>query len=88
MAPKVANEKIENLLISTNENGVSDHKTLLAAYKELDTCLEDRKVQRPVVIIADGHSSRHDLEVLRYLQKKQMILYRRATFILHGCRAD
>ena len=33
MAPEIADKNIDNLMISVNEHGVSDHATLLAAYK-------------------------------------------------------
>ena len=36
MAPVEAVEKINNLLISTTENGVQDHSSLLAFYKLFD----------------------------------------------------
>ena len=75
MAPKEAVENIKHLLISTSENGVQDHKTLLAAYKKFDSYLTEWNVERPVVILSDGHSSRFDLDVLTFLRSKQMRLY-------------
>ena len=72
MAPEVADTEIENLLVSVNESGVSDHKTLLAGYKTLDSVLEARGVKRPVVILADGHASRFDEGVMSLCQKKNM----------------
>ena len=54
MAPENAESQIENLFVSVNENAVSDHKTLLAAYKNLDDILTLRNVERPIVLIADG----------------------------------
>ena len=74
MAPPVVAENIKNLLISTNQHGVSDHNTLLAAYQELDRHLEAKNVTRAVDIIAD-HPSRFDLSVLNILRDKQLILY-------------
>ena len=74
MVPPVAAENIKNL-ISTNQHGVSNHNTLLAAYQELDHHLEAKNVTQLVVIIADGHTSRFDLSVLNFLHDKQLILY-------------
>ena len=74
MAPPVVAENIKNLLISTNQHGVSDHNTLLAAYQELDRHLEAKNVTWAVDIIAD-HPSRFDLSVLNILHDKQLILY-------------
>jgi len=64
MAPEAAESEIENLFVSVNENAVSDHKSLLAGYKNLDDVLVSRKVERPVVLIADGHGSRFDENVM------------------------
>lgn len=63
MAPKVTADNIQNLLISVNDHGVSDHKTLLAAYQELDRHLT-------VVIIVDEHTSWFDLRVSLNFSKK------------------
>ena len=73
MVPPVAAENIKNP-ISTNQHGVSNHNTLLAAYQELDHHLEAKNVTRAVDIMAD-HPSRFDLSVLNILRDKQLILY-------------
>ena len=75
MAPSEAVQKIENLLISCTENGVQDHKSLLDSYKLLDRIITTKGIQRPVVVLSDGHSSRFDCNVLRYLQDNEMRLY-------------
>lgn len=72
MAPEVANNEIENLLVSVNESGVSDHKTLLAGYQMLDNVLETRSVKRPILVIADGHGSRFDEAVMSLCQDKDL----------------
>ena len=77
MAPESA-ENIPNLLVSTNKSGVTDHETLLAAYKELDRELTKEAIERPVIVIADGHSSCFDEDVLEFLQSVLLHL-----FILH-----
>ena len=66
MAPAVT-EKIKELLISVNSSGCSDHTTLLAAYKNMDRVLTEEGIKKPIIIIADGHSSRFDEKVLIYL---------------------
>ena len=75
MVPKEAVEKIDNLFISTTENGVQDHKSLLSTYKFLDKILEKKEVKKPVVLLSDGHSSRLDFDVLTYLREQQIYLF-------------
>ena len=74
MVPPVAAENIKNL-ISTNQHGVSNHNTLLAAYQEWIAILKQKNVFQPMVIIADGHAWRFNLSVLNFLRDKQLILY-------------
>ena len=54
MCPKSAAEKIPNLLISVNDSGCTDHTTLHAAYKELEKAINEKGLEKPIVIIADG----------------------------------
>ena len=75
MAPPEAVEKIEHLLISNTERGSSDNKSLLAAYKEFDCYLTTNNIQRPVVIVSDGHSSRFNYEVMKFLKEKNIRLF-------------
>ena len=75
MAPPEAVEKIEHLLISNTERGSSDNKSLLAAYKEFDCYLTTNNIQRPVVIVSDGHSSRFNYEVMKFLKEKNICLF-------------
>ena len=77
MAPE-STRNIPNLLVSVNNCGVSGHETLLGAYKELDCVLTQEDIPRPVIIIADGHSSRFDEKVLSFLQAALLLI-----FILH-----
>ena len=65
MAPE-STSQIANLLISVNKSGVSDHETLLAAYKKMNSVLDEKRVVRPVVVIEDGHASRFDEGVMQY----------------------
>ena len=57
MHPKSAAEKIPNLLISVNDSGWTDHATLNAVYKELEKVIYEKDLEKPIVIIADGHKS-------------------------------
>ena len=75
MCPEAAAEMIENLLISVNENGVTDHNTLTAAYKQLSDAITLRNVTLPVVIIADGHNSRFGEDVMSHCTKTHMDQY-------------
>ena len=72
MAPEVAENQIENLLVSVSKSAVSDHKTLLAGYKTLDNVLLSRDIQRPIIVIADGHGSRFDEGVMSFCQEKEL----------------
>ena len=53
----------------------STHESLLDANKEVDRYFEKNKVKRPVVIISDGHSSRSDADVLKFLFECLMRLF-------------
>ena len=75
MAPPSAVEKIKNLIISTTERGYQDNHPLLEAYKKFDRYLTDENIERPVVLLADGHSSRFDYKLLQFLREKQIFLY-------------
>jgi len=75
MAPKETVEKIDELLISTTENGSQDHNSLLAFYKLFDKYLTKNNVNRPVVVLSDGHSSRFDFDVLQFLRNKEIHLF-------------
>ena len=75
MAPVSAVESIQNLLISVTEHGSQTGKSLLRFYQELDKTLTSNKITRPVVVMTDGHSSRFDLEVLRFCDEKQIFQF-------------
>lgn len=75
MVPPESAHKISNLLITTAENGVSTHQTFLAAVHEFNEYLEQKGVQRPVVLLSDGHSSRLNHDVLSFLLSNQIQLF-------------
>ena len=75
MAPKEAVEKIDNLLISTTDNGCQDHTSLLACYKLFDKYLDRTGIERLVVLTSDGHSSRFDFETLKFCNEKKIRLF-------------
>ena len=75
MAPKEAVEKIDNLLISTTDNGCQDHTSLLACYKLFDKYLDRVGIERPVVLTNDGQSSRSDFEILKFCHEKKIRLF-------------
>ena len=64
MAPPSAVENIPNLLISTTQSGYQDHNTCLESYKLFDKVITENKVQKPVVVLTDGHASRFDPDVM------------------------
>ena len=63
---------IENLLISSTDNGFITGKACLAFYKQFDKHLDEKGIKRPVVVMTDGHSSRFDLDVLRFCHEKEI----------------
>ena len=75
MAPKTVIDKIDNLLISTTDTGYQDHTSLLSCYKLFDKYLDEKKIERPVVLASDSHSSRFDYEVLKFCHEKKIHLF-------------
>jgi hypothetical protein len=75
MAPRQAVEKIPNLLISTTDSRYQEGCTLLDSMKSFDNYLQNNNVQWPVIIMCDSHSSRFDLDVLRFCHDKQIHLF-------------
>ena len=66
MAPSMSVKAIPNLLISTTENGVQDHNSLLEFYKQFNKCLLEKNIVKPVVVLTDGHTLRFDEPVLSF----------------------
>ena len=66
MAPKTAVEKISNFLGSTTG------RTCLASYKMFAKAVKQNKVQKPVVVLTDGHSSRYDADVMQFCRKEDI----------------
>ena len=66
MAPKTAVKKINNLLVSTTDSGYQDGRTCLVSYEIFAKADKKNKVQKPIVILTDGHSSRYDAEVMQF----------------------
>ena len=75
MAPKEAVAQIKNLIISCTAKGSQDHNSLLEAYRKFDKYLTEENIQRPVVVLADGHSSRFDYKVLYFLRENLIYLF-------------
>ena len=72
MAPKEAVDAIDNLLVSSTENGFMTGKACHKFYEAFDKYLTQENVKRPVVVLTDGHNSRYDIEVLRFCEEKQI----------------
>ena len=66
MAPAKTVYKIPNLYISTTESGVQDHNSLYDSYVELNNVFAERKSEKPICILTDGHSSRFDADVMNF----------------------
>ena len=72
MAPKTAVEKISNLLVSTTNSVYQDGRTSLASYKMFAKAIKQNKVQKPIVVLTDGHSSRYDADVMQFYRKEDI----------------
>ena len=75
MAPKTVVYKIDNLLISRTDTDCQDHTSLLSCYKLFDKYLDEKKIERPVVLTSDGHSSQFDYEVFKFCHEKKIHLF-------------
>ena len=75
MAPKTAVEKISNLLVSTTDSVYQDGRTSLASYKIFAKAIKQNKVQKPIVVLTDGHSSRYDADVMQFCRKEDIHLF-------------
>ena len=69
------NNKIPNLVVSTTPHGVQDHTSLLFAYKRFDKYITDNAIQKPVVVLSDGHSSRFNKDTFNFLRKTDIRLF-------------
>ena len=72
---RMVSPKIPNLFVSTTENGVQDKKSLEAAYKYFDKCVEKKGVERPILMVTDGHSSRFHHPSLTFLFGKKLEMF-------------
>ena len=57
------------------DSGYSVHKTLNAAYKQLNKVLEEKQQTRPMIIIADGHKSRFGSDIMQTCSDNSMDQY-------------
>ena len=72
MAPKTAVEKINNLVVSTTNSDYQDGRTCLASYKMFAKAVKKNKVQKPIVVLTDGDSSRYDADVMQFYRKEDI----------------
>ena len=63
-------ENIKNIIVTSTENGCQDHSSMLDVYKRFDKYLDEENIVCPVVVFSDGHSSRFDFAVLKFLRQK------------------
>ena len=78
MCPPAAADKIKNLLISVNQKGCSTGETLLSAYKELTTIIDQKKAHPGTetdLLIADGHKSWFNGKVMDYCESNNLEQY-------------
>ena len=75
MTPEEAVQNIKNLLISSTEKGSQDHCSLLECYKLFDKYLTENNVERPVVVLSDGHTSKFYFDVMQFLDGNNMRLF-------------
>ena len=58
MAPKIAVQNINNLLISNTANGYQDGQSFLGLMKSFNDYLSENSITKPIILLTDGHSSR------------------------------
>ena len=75
MAPKTAVEKIINFLVSTTDSGYQDGRTCLANYKMFAKAVKQNKVQKPIVVLTDGHLSRYDADMMQFCRKEDTSIH-------------
>ena len=75
MAPNAAAENIPHLLISTTDNGIQDHTSLPSKLQRVQRVSGRRRHSKTGGYSSDGHSSRFDESVLRFLEKEQIHLF-------------
>ena len=73
MVPSMALENIPN--ISTTECGYQKGESMLQLYKQFDEVLTKENVKRPVMVMTDGHSSRFDIDLLKFCDEKQIVQF-------------
>ena len=81
MAPKEAVERIPELLISATDNGFRTGKTCHSFYQHFDKYLDENNIERPVVVLTDWHSSRFDVDVLKFCREKKILPTKWPTLI-------
>ena len=72
MAPAKAVEEIPSLFISVTDNGYQTGESCLGSCKFLDKILTKENTVRPISMLTDGHSSRFDVNVLRFNKDNKM----------------
>ena len=75
MATKPSVESILNLFISATENGIQDCKSMFETYKYLDKVVEKKQIQRPIVVLSDGHSSRFSCDTFSFMFQKLLKMF-------------
>jgi hypothetical protein len=75
----------ENFVFSQTESGWQNKASYLGYVKTIDKWAEEKNIQRPILIFADGHKSHLDLELYRFCKSRDIIyviLYPNSTHIL------
>ena len=72
MTLKIGVEKINNLLVSTTDPGYQDGRPCLASYKMFAKAVKKNKVQKPIIVLTDDHSSRYDVDVMQFCRKEDI----------------
>ena len=68
-------KKIDNLLVSTADNGVQTHESLFDGYTGFIDVLALKKVQKPAFSKSDDHNSQFDPNVLRLMENNLNFIF-------------
>ena len=75
IAPAEVENKIQHLLVVTNEMVLQTTKMLFADHQEFYKCFTEKDILHPVALLSDGHSSRFDYEVQSFLESKHICFF-------------
>lgn len=78
----------EEAIFGMTKNGWMDSELFLSFLEHFDSYLIEKKINRPVILFVDGHSTRMSLPAANFCSEKSIILYcllPNSTHVLQAC---